>query len=115
MAHPYSSLNLGAVDDARDILPENEITISSHPSDTIRIFTAHYGAEFVYGYQFVWQDGRSSFRNPSPTIGRFRTETDAVLHCIGFFKHYRDYFHPDTFANILEAERKYLKPVLPLV
>lgn len=114
MAHPYSSLNLGAVDDAREILPENEITVSRHPADTIRIFTARYGAEFVYGYQFCWSDGRTSYRNPSPTIGRFRTENDARLHCIGFFKHYRDYFHPDTLRNIEAAERQLLKPVLPI-
>lgn len=114
MAHPYSSLNLGAVDDARDILPENEITISKHPSETIRIFTARYGSEFVYGYQFIWKDGRNSFRNPSPTIGRFRSERDARLHCIGMFKHYREYFSKEAFENIVAAERKYLNTELPL-
>lgn len=114
MAHPYASLNLGAVEGAPDILPENDVTISKHPAETIRIYTARYGDEFVYGYQFIWKDGRNSFRNPSPAIGRFRTENDARLHCIGMFRHFREYFSPEAYENIIAAERKYVKPVLPI-
>ena len=114
MAHPYAYLNLGPVEGAGDVLPENEYTISKHPAETIRIFTAHFGSYFIYGYQVVWRDGRNSFRNPSPAIGRFRTENDAILHCIGYFKHYREYFHPDAVSNLLAAEKKFTKPILPL-
>lgn len=112
--NPYEHLKTPYLDDAPDIVPTSQITVSSHPAETIIIYTALHDDCWSYGYQVYWACGQVSTRQPSKSLGLFRSESDARLHCIGFMKAYQSHFRPETFENLRSAESRFLTPSLPL-
>lgn len=112
--NPYEHLKSPYLDDSPDIAPTSQITVSSHPAETIIIYTAISDGLWLYGYQVYWASGQVSTRQPSKALGLFRSENDARLYCIGFMKAYLAHFRPNTVENIRSAEAKFLTPSLPL-
>lgn len=102
----YESLRIHYVGENRQFPADSEMKVSSSPAEQIFILTKSMEPGWIYGYSVDWANGRRSFRNPSTDIGFFKTERDARLHCIGFFKVYREFFLPDTMANIMAAEKR---------
>lgn len=110
----YESLLVSCDSNAPEVQYEKDTTVSSHPAETVRIFTARVDGVWVFGYQVHWANGQSSFRLPTKQIGMFRSEQDALLYGVGYMLSFRDYFKEDTVFNLREAERRFNVPSLPL-
>lgn len=113
--NPYEHLKTPCLDDTAAIFtPLHTLTVSSHPAETIMIYTSRAPGGWVYGYAVYWDNGLTSLRHPTTSGGIFRTEQSARLYCVGFLKAYLRHFLPDTVANIRAAESRLITPVLPL-
>lgn len=113
--NPYEHLKTPCLDDSGRIFPTlHTLTVSSHPDETIMILTSRAPGGWVYGYTVYWANGHTSHRHPTRSGGLFRTEQDARLYCIGFFKAYLQHFQSGTVTNIRAAESRLITPILPL-
>lgn len=110
----YESYKLGVCDSAPDLSADKEVPLSKHPAEIVTVLIAGSGGQYAWGYRVCWADGRTSYRNPSFSLGIFRDEHDALLYGIGYMLSFEAYFQQETVSNIRAAERRHSATSLPL-
>ena len=106
LSNPYDSLMVDRLNGYKPVEATASCTVSTGRDELVVITTALLPDGFwCYGYYVVWLNTRSSLEHPSPDRGRFRSQRDAQLHCIGFFKHYLEFFTPENQLAILDFEK----------
>ena len=108
--NPYEYLKTPFLGDCEPIDATATFTVTEGRDESVSVYTAiTTDGFFCYGYQVIWANGRRSFLAPIASNGLFKTQREAKLHALGFFKVYLQYFTEDTQAAINKQEAKLLQ------
>lgn len=111
--NPYEYLKIDCLADVDPVEAQSTWCVTEGRDETVIIFSSPLpDGYWVYGYLVHWANGRSSVRQPTAALGRFRSQRDAKLYAIGFMFLYLDYFLIETRARLHNAEASLLQAEL---
>ena len=103
--NPYEYLKIDCLADVDPVEAQSTWCVTEGRDETIIIFSS----PLPDGY---WANGRTSVKQPTAALGRFRSQRDAKLYAIGFMFLYLDYFLIETRARLHKAEASLLQAEL---
>ena len=112
-ANPYENLKIDSLEDVEPVDAQSSWVITSCDNERITIYTSVLdNGSWVYGYQVNWARNRRSEQKPTASLGLFKSQREAKLYAIGFFKLYLDYFINETKEALRHAEASLLQASL---
>lgn len=109
----YEYLKTDCLADVEPVEAQSTWCVTSGRYETVEIYSSLLpDGSWVYGYLVHWANGRSSVKQPTAALGRFRSQREAKLHAIGFMLLYLDYFLDETRAAIRSGEASLLQSEL---
>lgn len=111
--NPYEYLKIDCLEDVDTVEAQSTWIITDCDDERITIYTSVLeDGSWVYGYTVNWSRNRISTKKPTASLGRFKSQREAKLYAIGFFKLYLDYFIDDTKESLRRAEASLLQASL---
>ena len=111
--NPYEYLKVDCLEDVKPVEAQYPWTITNCDDERVTIYTSSLeDGSWVYGYMVCWARKRVSIQEPTASLGIFRTQREAKLYAIGFFKLYFDYFIDESKEAIRIAEASLLQASL---
>lgn len=109
----YEYLKIDCLEDVEPVETQSTWCVTEGRDEIIKISTSPLpDGYWVYGYLVHWANGRTSVRQPTAALGRFRSQREAKLYAIGFMFLYLDYFLIETRARLHNAEASLLQAEL---
>ena len=109
----YEYLKTDCLEDVEPVEAQSTWRVTEGRDETVIIFSSPLpDGSWVYGYLVHWANGRTSVRQPTAALGRFRSQREAKLYAIGFMLLYLDYFLEETRADLRNGEASLLQAEL---